>query len=320
MKTKEEITSMHWKNLEPHPNNPRTAFPAEQVQEMSRSIAAQGILQPLVCVPLEGGRARIVMGHVRWQGTKALGAAAPLLPVRLVDWDENRQMLAMITENMARYDLDPIAEARYLAMLKETLGMTNEEVSEATGLGSSTIRDRLQLLCLPSRVQELISVGKLPPSAGRPLLQIGDDDEMAAFAQKCAEERVSVTEIFRAVEALPAAMKRSSRKRRREKHASPRRKPRIVVTTEILERYEGLVEVDEITKCVRIVCQQCSEEGAVCQQCPLTELVRLVMLQPGVREMPAEGEYVEDLDEWRGLSPRGLKVTEGHAPGWKQIV
>ncbi len=321
MKTKEEkITLMHWEQLEPHPNNPRTEFPAEQVQEMARSIAAQGVLQPLVCVPLEDGRARIVMGHVRWRGAQALGEEAPLLPVRLVDWDESRQRLAMITENMARYDLDPIAEARYLEMLKDEMGLTNQEVSEATGLGPSTIRDRLQLLRLPDQVQALISAEELPPSAGRPLAQIEDDDEMVAFARKCASERVSVTEIGRVVKALPADVKRSARKRRREQHARPRRKPRIVVTTDILEGYEGSVEVDEITKCVRIVCQRCGEEEAACQQCPLVEMVRLVMLQPGVREIRAEGEFVEDEDEWRGLPGRGLKVVEGHAPGWKQIV
>lgn len=313
----EEIVLMHWEKLEPHPKNPRAEFPEEQVQEMAHSIAAQGVLQPLVCVPLKGGRARIVMGHMRWQGAKRLGEKAPLLPVRMVDWDEERQLLAMITENMARYNLDPVAEARYLKMLKEDVGMANDEISEATGLGIATIRNRLRLLRLPDQVQKLISEGKLPPSAATSLSQIKNDDEMVAFARKCAAEGIAVTEIDRAVRALPAGVKRSSKKCRRERHARPR-KPKIIVATGILEGYEGTVRIGEISRSIEIVCKKCGEEGVICQQCPLTELVRLLILQPGVREVPEQGEYVEDDYEWAGL-PRGMETMPGRTPGWREF-
>lgn len=315
MKTKEEITLMCWDKLEPHPNNPRSEFPAEQVQEMSRSIAAQGILQPLVCVPLKDGQARIVLGHMRWRGAKALGEQAPLLPVRLVDWDEKRQALAMITENMTRYDLNPVDEGRYLAMLKDTTGMTIKEIAEATGLRKFTVRTRLILLQLPAEVQEIFATGELPPTSARYFYRITDEVAMIALAQKCARDGATQLDIAAALKTLPPKLRRTKNRSRRKS-----RRPKIAVTVDILENCEGAIEIKELTRCLQTVCQQCKESGEICQQCPLSELVQLIMFQPNVRERPEQGEYIEDWDEWRGLSPGGLKVTKGHAPGWHEVI
>lgn len=313
----EEYVMMHWKDLEPHPENPRIDFPADQVEEMARSIEGQGVLQALVCVPLEDGRARIVLGHMRWRGAKALGNKAPELPVRLVDWDEKRQKLAMITENMMRYNLDPIAEARSLAAFRDEMDMTVEEISEMVGLSRIAIQNRLKLLRLPEVPQTLIAEGKLPPSVGNVLLRIKDEDEMMAFALKAAEEGIPYSEIEKASRMLPSrdyTPQNRRKKQRGERHPSSRQ-PRALIAHEILEEYEGTLEVEQVAKAAEVVCRQCGEDNnTICIHCPLAELLRILVLQPGV-----EAKSV-DFDERRGLAPVGIMVAEGPTPGWKRVV
>src|SRR6187401_1620310 len=157
--------------LAPNPEQPRTRFAEKALHELAQSIVANGIVQPIV-VRKAGARYQIVAGERRWRAAQRAGLRKVPVTIREVS-DEKLLELALI-ENIQRQELNPIEEARAFRKLIDTVGLTQEQVSERVGKERTLIATTLRLLKLPNEIQSLIEEGKLSAGHGRALL-LSDD-------------------------------------------------------------------------------------------------------------------------------------------------
>ena len=132
--------------VHPNPNQPRTNFKPEEIEELANSIKRHGLLQPIL-VRKTGDGYEIIAGERRWQACRSLGMET--IPVRFWLADDTEAFEAALVENIQRSDLNPIEEAYGYKRLMERKGMTQSEVAQTVSKGRSTIANALRLLDLP---------------------------------------------------------------------------------------------------------------------------------------------------------------------------
>jgi ParB family chromosome partitioning protein len=156
--------------LQPGPFQPRGPMNADALAELTDSIRARGVLQPLLVRthPQEPGRYQIIAGERRWRAAAAAGLhEVPALVRTLSDGDA---MAAALVENLQREDLNAIEEAQGYARLRDEFAMTQDALAQAIGKSRAHIGNTLRLLNLPERVQELTRSGALSAGHARALL------------------------------------------------------------------------------------------------------------------------------------------------------
>lgn len=188
-------------HLLPSPDQPRKYFDEAALAGLADSIAAQGIIQPIVVTPAppQGGtpRYRIVAGERRWRAAQRAGMHDVPVVVRKTE-DAERLELALV-ENIQRADLNPIEEARAYSALIDLRGYTQEAVADRVGKDRSTISNALRLLRLPDEVQGMVREGKLSMGHARALLGLGHEAQMRALAREAVRGSLSVRATERAV-------------------------------------------------------------------------------------------------------------------------
>ncbi|MFT4034042.1 MAG: ParB/RepB/Spo0J family partition protein [Patulibacter sp.] len=181
--------------LTANPDQPRRRFDPAELQALADSIAAQGVLQPVLVRPRPGGRYEIVAGERRWRAAQLAGLDA--IPAVVRERSNAETLEAALVENMARADLTPIEEARACAGLVEELGLTREEVARRVGRSRAAISNLIRLLDLPDEVIELLEAGQLSEGHGRALLLAPDQSDRRRLARSAVAERWSVREVER---------------------------------------------------------------------------------------------------------------------------
>ncbi len=182
--------------LGPNPQQPRTRFTEEALDELARSISANGVVQPIV-VRKNGGRYEIVAGERRWRAAQRAGLRKVPAAVREVT-DDKLLELALI-ENIQRQELNPIEEANAYRKLIDKIGLTQDQISERVGKDRTLIATSLRLLRLPDDIRSLIEEGNLSAGHGRALLLTDDRDVQHRIARQIIEYGLSVRETERAV-------------------------------------------------------------------------------------------------------------------------
>jgi ParB family chromosome partitioning protein len=194
-----DVTTLPIERLRPNRLQPRSVFDAEDLASLVRSIQSQGIVQPLVVSPLEGGAYMIVAGERRWRAAQQAGLDSVPVVVRRVESD--RELLEMaLVENLQREDLNPLEEAMAYRRLQDDFGLNQEEIAARVGKGRSTISNALRLLLLPGAIQQLLAEGTLTAGQARPLLAIEGPARQIQLAKKAAAGRLNA----RQLEALAA--------------------------------------------------------------------------------------------------------------------
>lgn len=166
-------------SLEPGPFQPRRSMAKEAMAELAQSIAARGVLQPLLIRPhpTAAGRFQIIAGERRWRAAQQAGLAeVPALARTLSDTDA---MAASLVENLQRQDLNPIEEAQGYKRLMDEFGMTQERLSEAVGKSRSHVANVLRLLHLPEPVRAAVEDGRLSAGHAKALLGHADPERLA---------------------------------------------------------------------------------------------------------------------------------------------
>ncbi|MCR8549545.1 ParB/RepB/Spo0J family partition protein [Salipiger sp. P9] len=165
--------------LAPNKDQPRRSFTPEQLQELSDSIRAKGILQPIIVRPAPGGEGQfeIVAGERRWRAAQM--AQLHEVPVLVRDLDDQEMLEIAIIENIQRADLNAIEEAAGYRQLMYRFGHTQEKIAEALGKSRSHIANLLRLLNLPEPVQEHVRAGDLSAGHARTLVTARDPERMA---------------------------------------------------------------------------------------------------------------------------------------------
>lgn len=183
--------------IEPKKDQPRRSFDREALASLADSIAANGVLQPILVRESMDGMYMIIAGERRWRAAKLAGLSE--IPAVVVEADELEAARYAMIENLQREDLDPTEEARGYAHLMETFGLTQEEISIQIGKSRSAIANSLRLLELPEEVLEMVADGTLSAGHGRALLGLKDKAQLCALAAKAVARRMSVRELEMAV-------------------------------------------------------------------------------------------------------------------------
>jgi ParB family chromosome partitioning protein len=186
-------------SIVPNPRQPRNVFDAVKLNELAESIAAHGILQPLL-VRRQGDKFEIVAGERRWRAAKLAGLTA--VPVVIQDIaDENLLTLALI-ENIQRDDLNAIETALAFDRLSRELNLTHEEIGRRTGKDRTTITNFLRLLRLPEGVQGMLADGRLSMGHARAILSLPTEELQIHVAEKVASQGLSVRAAEKLIQSL----------------------------------------------------------------------------------------------------------------------
>ncbi|OJI93565.1 ParB family chromosome partitioning protein [Planktotalea frisia] len=179
----------------PNPDQPRRSFTDEHLRDLSASIKAKGIIQPLIVRKRSTGNGEyeIVAGERRWRAAQM--AQLHEIPVLVRDFTDTEVLEVAIIENIQRADLNPVEEAAGFRQLMDKFGHTQEKLAEELGKSRSHIANLLRLLHLPADVQELLVEGKLSAGHARALIT---SDDPSGLAKQVVAQGLSV----RATEAL----------------------------------------------------------------------------------------------------------------------
>ena len=177
--------------IEPNPNQPRTNFKQEELEELAESVKKNGLLQPIL-VRKDGDKYEIIAGERRWQACKQAGLTK--VPVHIRDGDDAEAIMLALIENIQRSDLNPIEEAYGYRRMMERGKMTQSEVAQAVSKGRSTIANALRLLELPEDAQQLLYEERITAGHARAILSVPTKEGRRKLTDKLVEEQLSVRE------------------------------------------------------------------------------------------------------------------------------
>ncbi len=189
---REGVSFVDIHKIRPNGNQPRKHFSEEKIEELSKSIEAHGIIQPIVLRQVDSGY-EIVAGERRWRAARKAGLKeVPCLIRELTD--EQNALMALI-ENMQREDLNAIEEAAGLARMISAFGLTQEQVSKSVGKSRPYIANSLRLLKLPEVIQQMVADGRLTGGHARAIAGIKDSKKQVSAAEKCVQMNWTVRDI-----------------------------------------------------------------------------------------------------------------------------
>ncbi len=198
----DELLEIDLDLIEPNSEQPRTRFTEGNLEELTQSIRANGIVQPII-VRRKGSSYQIVAGERRWRAAQRAGLQK--VPAVIKNIDDNKLLELALIENIQRQELNPIEEAKAYKNLIETVGLTQEMVAERVGKNRTVITTSLRLLKLPEEIQKLVEEEKISAGHGRALLMTSDENAQKKIARMAFEMSLSVRETEKAVKRIGKA-------------------------------------------------------------------------------------------------------------------
>jgi ParB family chromosome partitioning protein len=175
--------------IDPNPRQPRESFTEETLEELSDSIRAVGVLQPVVIRPV-GDRFQIIMGERRVRAARMAGLSTIPAVVRITE--DHYLLRDALIENVHREDLNPLEEAAAYAQLLNDFAVTQEELAGRIGRSRPAISNALRLLKLPASVQRRIAAGTLSPGHARAVASLADPEQQERLADRIVAEGMTV--------------------------------------------------------------------------------------------------------------------------------
>ena len=192
-------------DIEPRRDQHRKTFERESLEVLADSIAAYGVLQPIIVRknPISEDTYEIIAGERRWRASKMAGLTE--IPAVVFDGDELKAAQVALIENIQREDLNAVEEAMGYGALIDKFGLTQDQVAKQVGKSRSAVTNMLRLLDLPEEVLEMLREGSI--SAGHARALLGLDDELAIIenAQKIIDRGLSVREVEALVHRINSA-------------------------------------------------------------------------------------------------------------------
>ena len=192
--------------LRPNRFQPRTHIDDDRIEELSRSIRSNGIIQPIVVRKVPDGY-EIIAGERRWRAAQRAGLLK--VPVVVRDIPEDKLLEVALIENIQREDLNPIEEAVAYRRLADEFHLTQEQIADAVGKDRSSIANYVRLLRLPSEVRANVAANLLSMGHARALLALTDEAAQLRLARDIVTRHLSVrdTEALVKKAGEPAAVK-----------------------------------------------------------------------------------------------------------------
>src|SRR5215204_3285506 len=177
--------------LRPNKFQPRTQMDDARIEELSRSIRANGIIQPIVVRKVDQGY-EIIAGERRWRASQRAGLLK--VPVVVRDIPEDKLLAVALIENIQRENLNPIEEAVAYRRLSDEFHLTQEQIAEAVGKDRSSIANYVRLLRLPQEVRGNVASNVLSMGHARALLALTDEAAQLRVARDIVSRSLSVRE------------------------------------------------------------------------------------------------------------------------------
>ena len=261
------VRTLALSELVPNRYQPRSDFDEAGLEELAESIRVQGVVQPIVVTSGGEGKFTIIAGERRWRAARRAGLAE--VPVVIRELDNEKQLLEMaLVENLQRSDLNPVEEGEAYQALKDSFGLSQEEIARQVGKARSTVSNAVRLLSLPDEIQGMLRDGRLASGQARPLLALDDEERQLELARRAIREGLTA----RRLEALVAG-----RPKPRPRRATPSLDPDTKAAAEQLtRRLQTKVEIHRRGSGGTVRLHFHSEE----------ELMRLyeLLLRPGERQ------------------------------------
>jgi len=220
--------------IDQNPFQTRSQVNPEQLSELAASIAANGVVQPVLVRPLAGGRFQLIAGERRWRASQIAGKKT--VPAILRQVSDEQAMEITIVENLQRADLNAMEQARAFERLSREFHMTQEQMAQRTGKDRATVSNFIRLLKLPSTVQARVESGELTFGHARALLAFEHAEEMEKAARRIASLSLSV----RQAESYVQGLIDPSRKAKKEPKPETPVDPNVRDAQERLQRALGL--------------------------------------------------------------------------------
>ena len=180
--------------LVPNRFQPRAQMDDARLDDLARSITANGVIQPIV-VRRDGDRFHIIAGERRWRAAQKAGLMRVPIVVRDVANGQDRSLLEMaLVENIQRENLNPIDEALAYRRLSDEFRLTQEDIASAVGKDRASIANIQRLLRLPAEVQAEVASGTLSMGHARALLALASETEQRSVARDVISRNLSVRE------------------------------------------------------------------------------------------------------------------------------
>ena len=176
--------------IEPNPNQPRTNFDKESLEELANSIKEKGVLQPILVRYLSANKYQIIAGERRWQASKKAGLKT--IPAVVTQKSDEETLELALIENIQREDLNPIEEAWGYKRLMDKLNLTQAQLAVTLSKGRSTIANSIRLLDLPETAQKALFDNKLTAGHARAILSIPNEGGRNKLTEKIINEHISV--------------------------------------------------------------------------------------------------------------------------------
>lgn len=239
--------------ISPNPYQPRKNFNEESIEDLARSVAEHGIVQPLV-VTRHGEKFRLIAGERRYRAAQKAGLHAVPVVVKELAQESDALQVALI-ENIQREDLNPMEEAVAYEQLHHEFGLTQEEIAKRVGKERSTVANFMRLLRLPDKVKKLLGTGQLSMGHARALLALDTPKKQEALAERIVKKNLNVRQTEILASGGPAIASRKE----------PR--PKDVFTRDAEEKLTRLlrtkVEIDRKRRGGKIVVRFSNEEDLI---------------------------------------------------------
>ena len=167
----------------PNPQQPRSVFDTEALDELVHSIREFGLMQPIV-VRRSGDGFELIMGERRWRASKRAGLE--FIPAIVRETDDSAMLRDALLENIHRVQLNPLEEAAAYQQLLEEFDVTQSELAERLGRSRPVITNTIRLLALPVPVQRRVAAGVLSAGHARALLGLKLGENTAGAQEELA--------------------------------------------------------------------------------------------------------------------------------------
>ncbi len=198
-KGSEELRNLPLDLLQRGRYQPRTHMDKAALEDLAKSIKAQGIIQPIIVRPLSGNNYEIIAGERRWRAAQIAGLDR--IPALIRDIPDETAIAVSLIENIQRENLNPIEEAMALQRLATEFELTHEQAADSVGRSRAAVTNLLRLLSLNANVRELLEDGTLDMGHGRALLALEGSAQSKA-AKDVVRKGLSVRETERLVRRL----------------------------------------------------------------------------------------------------------------------
>lgn len=216
--------------IDPNPLQPRTIFQEQHLRELSDSIRANGIIQPII-VRRKGDRYELIAGERRWRAARMAGLES--VPVVVQELADEKLLEISLIENIQREDLNPMEVATAYDRLAREHKLSHEEIGRRTGKDRATITNMIRLLKLPPEIQLLLAEHRLSMGHARALLGLAEPDMQLQIGHQAAAEGLSVRQVERNVQ------KHNEPRNPQDEKEPPKVDPNVKAAVAELERVLG---------------------------------------------------------------------------------